>query len=291
MTTPLLDLVPNLRKIATTHGGEYAGPCPLCGGREELMPAPPIEKKCSRCRRLMPVSQFHRDKAKSDGFYSICKECRSGRQSAPHVPSGYRICRRCDQVKPVADYYPAHHGVERQTCIECCESRWKKSYQRKTHRIANGKLSLLGWLTPSARRMVRRSNSEVRDRDRAADRRYKQSPKGQLKRQAWVVANRDRLRNYQHKRRARLTDATFSIEDWQATLELFGHQCAYCQVTGVDLHQDHFIPIARGGTHTLGNVVPSCRRCNSRKRDSMPQDFCSPDTYHRIAQALKGGRP
>lgn len=36
MTTPLLDLVPNLRKIASTAGGEYAGPCPLCGGKDRF---------------------------------------------------------------------------------------------------------------------------------------------------------------------------------------------------------------------------------------------------------------
>ena len=34
--TTLLDLVPGLRKIATTAGGEYAGPCPLCGGRDRF---------------------------------------------------------------------------------------------------------------------------------------------------------------------------------------------------------------------------------------------------------------
>jgi hypothetical protein len=32
----LLDLFPDLRRAASTNGGEWAGPCPLCGGRDRL---------------------------------------------------------------------------------------------------------------------------------------------------------------------------------------------------------------------------------------------------------------
>ena len=33
-------------------------------------------KKCTRCGRLLPLSQFHRDKISEDGHYYVCKECR-----------------------------------------------------------------------------------------------------------------------------------------------------------------------------------------------------------------------
>jgi DNA primase len=32
----LLDLLPELKRMATTHGGEWAGPCPFCGGRDRF---------------------------------------------------------------------------------------------------------------------------------------------------------------------------------------------------------------------------------------------------------------
>jgi DNA primase len=32
----LLDLIPGLKRTATTHGGEWAGPCPFCGGRDRF---------------------------------------------------------------------------------------------------------------------------------------------------------------------------------------------------------------------------------------------------------------
>ena len=33
-------------------------------------------KTCTRCGRLLPLSQFHRDKISEDGHYYVCKECR-----------------------------------------------------------------------------------------------------------------------------------------------------------------------------------------------------------------------
>ena len=32
------------------------------------------------------------------------------------------------------------------------------------------------------------------------------------------------------------------------------------------MEQDHVDPIALGGLHDAGNVVPACRRCNASKR-------------------------
>lgn len=46
----------------------------------------------------------------------------------------------------------------------------------------------------------------------------------------------------------------------------FGDCCAYCGSTG-DLHIEHVIPISKGGTHVLSNVVPACQACNFSKRD------------------------
>lgn len=35
---------------------------------------------------------------------------------------------------------------------------------------------------------------------------------------------------------------------------------------------DHVIPLARGGTSTEGNIVPSCRNCNRDKKLNTPVD-------------------
>lgn len=48
--------------------------------------------------------------------------------------------------------------------------------------------------------------------------------------------------------------------------------CAYCgdiYATSVD----HVIPVARGGTDTVDNVVSACVRCNGRKGDRTPEEW------------------
>jgi 5-methylcytosine-specific restriction endonuclease McrA len=45
------------------------------------------------------------------------------------------------------------------------------------------------------------------------------------------------------------------------------NRCYLCgvQINLRSMHQEHIIPIVRGGTHTAENVAAACRRCNSTK--------------------------
>lgn len=50
--------------------------------------------------------------------------------------------------------------------------------------------------------------------------------------------------------------------------------CLYCggQFPVSKLSRDHVHPLSRGGRDCWTNVVTSCRRCNNRKADRMPED-------------------
>ena len=53
-------------------------------------------------------------------------------------------------------------------------------------------------------------------------------------------------------------------------------RCAYCNVllnrrTGKTL--DHVIPLSAGGSNSLKNLVPACRRCNEWKSDMTLDEF------------------
>lgn len=49
------------------------------------------------------------------------------------------------------------------------------------------------------------------------------------------------------------------------------HCCYYCgkRCKG-KLTQDHIIPLSKGGSHTVSNVIGACRSCNSKKHDNAP---------------------
>ncbi|MCM2280097.1 MAG: HNH endonuclease [Oligoflexia bacterium] len=51
-------------------------------------------------------------------------------------------------------------------------------------------------------------------------------------------------------------------------------KCVYCgtEAPGVVLHVDHIIPVAKGGTNEITNLVTACQPCNSGKRDKTLDD-------------------
>lgn len=54
-----------------------------------------------------------------------------------------------------------------------------------------------------------------------------------------------------------------------------GNICLYCEdeLTYDSWHMDHFVPISRGGKHSMANCVVSCQPCNNRKANKMPEEF------------------
>lgn len=80
-------------------------------------------------------------------------------------------------------------------------------------------------------------------------------------------------------RRARKLNAPIvdlTASQWRGIKALYGHCCVYCGVAGKRLTQDHIVPLSRGGSHTLANVVPACRSCNSRKSANPPSKPVQP---------------
>jgi 5-methylcytosine-specific restriction endonuclease McrA len=54
--------------------------------------------------------------------------------------------------------------------------------------------------------------------------------------------------------------------DWTRLIRRYCGRCAYCGTSG-PMTMDHVVPIARGGRHAIGNVLPACFPCNAAKRD------------------------
>jgi 5-methylcytosine-specific restriction endonuclease McrA len=48
--------------------------------------------------------------------------------------------------------------------------------------------------------------------------------------------------------------------------------CYHCgaSVPPRELTMDHLVPLIRGGTSTKGNLVPSCKRCNTQRKHRLP---------------------
>ena len=92
-------------------------------------------------------------------------------------------------------------------------------------------------------------------------------------RRAWREANievcRARCRAYWHRRRAG-ADPSEEVDAYAELLLL--QACAYCGATG-DMSLDHVVPLSRGGTHEIDNLLPACRSCNSSKGAKLLEEW------------------
>lgn len=80
------------------------------------------------------------------------------------------------------------------------------------------------------------------------------------------MPSRSRSATYARRRRRRVAGADNDLTDqqWFDLMEAWGG-CAYCGAAEPALQKDTMLPISRGGSYTLANVVPACRSCNASK--------------------------
>ena len=87
----------------------------------------------------------------------------------------------------------------------------------------------------------------------------------------WRKNNLDRHCQNQKEREARKRAALyipFTSEEWQKKCNDFKNLCAYCDKETQNITEDHIIPLSSAyKEHSLRNLVPSCRNCNSAKKD------------------------
>jgi 5-methylcytosine-specific restriction endonuclease McrA len=92
---------------------------------------------------------------------------------------------------------------------------------------------------------------------------------------AYHAANPQVRRTIWQNRRSRESSAegSYTTRDWLALVEQYGRRCAYCGVTPSVLHVDHRIPLFRGASNYIENILPACGPCNMRKHTLTEQEF------------------
>jgi len=83
------------------------------------------------------------------------------------------------------------------------------------------------------------------------------------------------------KRRAlrKKTIVNFTLEQWEESKEYFNHECAYCGNKPEAFDQDHVVPLSKGGTHTMLNIVPTCEWCNGSKHVKDMETWYRPQPF------------
>lgn len=68
------------------------------------------------------------------------------------------------------------------------------------------------------------------------------------------------------------TSLVFTSVEVEHLIQLLDSPCMYCGSTE-NITIEHIVPLIRGGQHTMDNVGPACRSCNSSKQSQTPEEF------------------
>lgn len=192
-------------------------------------------------------------------------------------------CRQCGKVQ---EYY------KKELCDNCYEKTRRRERGLKPSAIKTqlGPCSVCGSTTSSNGRFVkgmcracykrvleRGSNLKPRtkfngpcDKCGISDPALKYVNKLCPKCENWF-RNNVKLSNTNYRARQAGTPVELTEEQWLRVLNHFNYRCAYCDKDIRDFYTiDHVIPLSKGGTHTIDNVVCACLSCNSAKKDKIP---------------------
>lgn len=75
--------------------------------------------------------------------------------------------------------------------------------------------------------------------------------------------------------RAARAIATHTEREWGDLVRAHGRRCAYCDrpLGLLEVHKDHVIPVSRGGSDGIDNIVPACKPCNSEKHRMTADEY------------------
>lgn len=108
-------------------------------------------KRCSKCGRILPVTEFNKNKAMKDGLQYMCKDCdrktargakkayRERQQAAKlealrlQQESGVKVCRCCGRSLPLDQF--GRHGKAldglQPICKECKAEQGRKAHEKR----------------------------------------------------------------------------------------------------------------------------------------------------------------
>ena len=178
----------------------------------------------------------------------------------------FRKCSSCGREKELNqdNFHKKNKGRSgyNSRCKECVSKSDKDRYEKNKEKFRAEKIEYYHKNKESRREYQRgyyHDNKEKHVEDEKVWR--TQNPH---KRRIINASNRTK----QHGAESSLTEA-----QWFEVMNVFGCNCAYCGLTeeehlfthGERLHHEHVVPLVMKGDYTIGNIVPSCRSCNSSK--------------------------
>jgi len=213
-----------------------------------------------------------------------------------------KICTKCNKEKTILEFsIRTDTNKHRNICKECTKNQSALSYKKyygknkkdiceRTNKYrAENKDKYKNYSKKFAdenRDKVNKSSKQWRDLNSEYFIKYYQEHIDQYKVSTTKYYKTDKgkanAKNKNYKRRTITKQGDVTI---QQLLDLTTNAkvCYWCNISlkGKKVHIDHYIPLSKGGEHTISNLVVSCAKCNLTKSAKDPIVFA-----HSIGKLL-----
>ncbi len=173
-----------------------------------------------------------------------------------------KTCTKCKASKPLDNFHKKSSSKDgyRPDCKACVAEFNRKRYEQKREEIKARVMS----------RYREIGQKEYYERSRSYAQEYYQKNKERInKRNAeYAKNNREVRRGVKARYRAQLVKGMSKLDRKKSTLHrkrIKDDPCFYCGGFTAEMHDDHYYPIAKGGTDHWFNLVRSCQVCNQKK--------------------------
>lgn len=201
-------------------------------------------KTCSKCSTELPATSeyFGVRNDYKDGLLSFCRKCRSNHDKLYYKANSAAINGR--------------NALWQQANFESIRERKRQHYQANIEIMRE-------------RRKLYSQNNTVAIKEFQSM--YYQKNRAKMIQRVKLYAKEkpEIFRVNAERRRSRklLLPSTLTLTQWEEAKFYFNNRCAYCG-RELLLQQEHFVPLSKGGEYSKGNIIPSCKRCNSSKNAS-----------------------
>lgn len=225
-------------------------------------------KHCSDCNTDKALDEFpvHSVQNGVVHYYGYCKPCKRIRRNA--ASAKWRCHNKQKELVRGREYRQNNKQKE--------QARAKR-YQQSHRDIVNANTKRYYYRHREERlEYHKKQHFKTRDKRLRQQAAYRKDNLEKLKNlhKSWRERNPDKVNVYRHVRRARQSNASGShtAEERRLVLESCAGLCFYCQQKSATV-TDHVIPLSRGGTNAITNLLPSCFSCNVRKGDKTAFEY------------------
>jgi 5-methylcytosine-specific restriction endonuclease McrA len=218
---------------------------------------PPV-KRCYACKKFFPATSefFCRNKSKKDGLHDTCKVCDSARRKAyteshREQESQSRKHFRENNKDRLREEQRLYREANKEKVAER-KKQWQQgeSYKEYQKQYQQGhKLEI-----SEQKHQYYLSN---REQFLEKQRQYLQTPQGRMV---------DKAHRHNRKAQKRASQGSYTSEQLNEQFQRQKAKCYYCKKKlGKVWHADHVVPLSKGGSNTIDNIVVACEACNLHK--------------------------